>query len=64
MLSIPRSVARLVRATFRKMGDTNATRSKLVAFCADHTGDIRAAPLTAEGVTAGPACPPNWSVVR
>jgi hypothetical protein len=33
-------------------------------FCADHSGDIRAAPLSAETVTAGPACPPNWSVVH
>jgi hypothetical protein len=33
-------------------------------FCADHTGDIRAAPLAAETVTAGPACPLNWSVVH
>ena len=33
-------------------------------FCADHTGEIRAAPLTAETVTAGPACPLDWPGVR
>lgn len=38
MLSIPRSVARLVRATFRKLGDSNAGRPKLTTFRADVDG--------------------------
>ena len=41
---------------------SSATGARL--FCVDHTGEVRAAPLTAEIVTAGPTCPANWLVVR
>jgi type II secretory pathway pseudopilin PulG len=33
-------------------------------FCADQTGEVRGAPLTAELPTDSGSCPPNWSSVR
>jgi type II secretory pathway pseudopilin PulG len=33
-------------------------------FCVDQTGEVRAAPLTAELPTDSGSCPPNWSSVR
>jgi len=40
----------------------NATGQR--QFCVDQTGDVRAAPLTAELPTDSPSCPANWQSVR
>ena len=41
---------------------SNATGQR--RFCVDQTGDVRAAPLTAEMPSDSPSCPAHWASVR